>query len=404
MGKVNYILTGASALFHLGFITFNPSYISVEMEYGTKVDNYNNKYKISTQAKDTLEIGVITEPNGQRVYKPERLYIELNKFPLESTIKTQAINNLENAINPEIVKRYYDQLKNKRRNLDKLQIEKFLEKNLMNIKEVFESNKFDQNQIIREYLMALLSRKNIPLCIIKGGSAVELFINDKRATQDLDIHNEKSDIVSLLEYLQDRNKVIYFKFDNIDDFLEKLNKENGNPIRKIFGNPKTNLRITDFNLTKPIELTFNTTYDRKELHQFITDFSIQKRNLKIFKNASAMVFTREMLIAEKYQSLISKPEESARTKDLIDLGNLFDDDLDLNKVYDWLLIKWSKARKPQNQKDVQKIIIENKDKELVKIKENFNDATEMYNIKLSFDDCMNIYHKISDFIITKITQ
>lgn len=402
MEKENYILTGASALFHLGFITFNPSYISVEMEYGTKIDNYSNKYKISTQAKDTIEIGVMIEPNGQRVYKPERLYIELNKFALENTIKTQAITNLENVINPEILKRYYDKLKNKRRNLDKMQIENFLEKNLMNIKEVFESNKFDHNQIIREYVMALLSRKNIPLCIIKGGSAVELFIKNKRATQDLDIHNDKSDIANLLEYLQDRNKIIYFKFEDVDDFLENISSKDDKQIWKILCYPRTNLRISDFNLAKPVELTFNTSYSKKELQQFITDFSIQKRNLKIFKNASAMVFSKEMLIAEKYQSLISKPEQSTRTKDLIDLANLFDNNIELDKIYDWLLIKWSRLRKPENENGVLNIIMENKDKQLIKIKENFSDAIEMYNIELSFDDCINIYQKISDFMIKKI--
>lgn len=74
-------------------------------------------------------MGVI-EFYKERTYSPERLYIELENFPLENTFKSKAIRNLESSIVPEIVKEYYDKLKDKRPNINNEMIEKFLAKRL----------------------------------------------------------------------------------------------------------------------------------------------------------------------------------------------------------------------------------------------------------------------------------
>lgn len=203
----------------------------------------------------------------------------------------------------------------------------------MNVKGVLANKRFDPNQVLREYLMALLSRKNVPLVIIKGGSAVELFVKNKRATQDLDLHSDKNDITNILKCLQDAKKLIFFEFREIDEFITGLDNNQGKKIYKITAIPKTNLKIENFESLKGIELTFNTSYSVGELKQFIADYKIIKKNLKIFGNAYALVFTKEMLIAEKYQSLISKPEQSTRTKDLIDLANLVDEGTKWDDVY-----------------------------------------------------------------------
>lgn len=69
------------------------------------------------QKKNSFNIGVL-KIGDQYIYCPERLFIELNKFPLENTIKREAIINLEKIINPFIVEKLYIKLKPLKRGLD----------------------------------------------------------------------------------------------------------------------------------------------------------------------------------------------------------------------------------------------------------------------------------------------
>lgn len=57
MTNKNYIITGATALFRLGLINFNPSYISIEIEHGTKMNNRKKLFMISRQSCDTINLG-----------------------------------------------------------------------------------------------------------------------------------------------------------------------------------------------------------------------------------------------------------------------------------------------------------------------------------------------------------
>ncbi|RTZ67941.1 MAG: hypothetical protein DSZ21_02950, partial [Tenericutes bacterium] len=310
--RINKIFTGVSALYKQNIISYSPTKDHVEMPFGTNTTKYNQKYNVTLQKKETFFIGC-KEIDNNFYYEPERLFIELDKFPLESTIKNEAINNLEKIVVPEKVKNYYELLKNKRRGLNKNRIETYLASHLLNIKEVFKSNE-DHKSIVREYLMALVSREDVPVSLIKGGSSVELYTNIKRTTIDIDAHTDNESIKEILDYLTERDKDIYFKVKEEIDYSRK------SQIIKCVLIPISRGGVLKKELEDiEIPISFNTVYPKEKLKEIISEFNITKRRLKYLKNASCIVFSREMLLAEKFQSIISKPKDSTRTKDLIDL-------------------------------------------------------------------------------------
>ena len=308
---IKRIYTGASAMYKQNIISYSPTKEHIEMLFGTNTTKYKDKYKISLQKEETFLIG-IKEIDNKFYYQPERLFIELDKFHLEATVKRESINNLTKIIIPEKVKKYYEILKSKRRGFDKERIENYLATHLLNIKEVIKNND-DKKTIIREYIMALISRDNLPICLIKGGSSIELYTDIKRATLDIDTHIDHESITSVIEKLTQKDKEIYFKLKEEIDFTKSL-------IVKCTLIPVSKGGVLKKELENiEIQISFNKIYSKKDLQRMIIDFKITKRKLKYLNNATCLVFSREMLLAEKFQSIISKPIETTRTKDLIDL-------------------------------------------------------------------------------------
>ena len=391
------ILTGVSALYQQNIISFSPTKKHYEMPFGTNTSNLSKKYKISTQIISTFNIGVL-EIDDILMYCPERLFIELNKYPMESTIKKEAIRNLEKIINPELVKKYYKKLKKKRRGLDKELIENFLEKNLMNIEELISKKNSDVKSIIREYLMALVSKDNVPVSLIKGGSSVELYLDVNRSTADVDTHLDKKDIVLLLNKLKNKDNVIYFDIKDQNNLNKQIEKKK--MVVKINLIPRTrkiSIKEKIYNIEIPI--SFNTTYSNDDIKEIINDYKITKHKLRRLKNVSVMIFSKEMLLAEKYQALISKPKISQRTKDLLDLYMIYDESIDFNKFKKWFFRKWKYQRYPKNEKESILCVKNNKDKELLKIKDNFEDAKNMYDYDVKFEDCIKVYELLHKEII-----
>ncbi len=386
MGKqeINKIFTGVSALYRQNIISYSPTKDHVEMPFGTNTTKYNQKYNVTLQKKETFYIGY-KEIDNNFYYEPERLFIELDKFPLESTIKNEAIKNLENIIIPEKVREYYELLKNNRKGLDKNRIEIYLASHLLNIKEVLKSND-DHKSIVREYLMALVSREDVPVSLIKGGSSVELYTNIKRTTIDIDAHTDNESIKEIINYLTERDKDIYFKVKEEIDYSRK------SQIIKCVLIPISRGGVLKKELEDiEIPISFNTVYPKEKLKEIISEFNITKRRLKYLKNASCIVFSREMLLAEKFQSIISKPKDSTRTKDLIDLKLLWCSEIDFNKFRKWLFRKWKNQRSSLTIDEAKNKITENKGVPLIKIKNNFDDAIKMYSIDTSYDECKKLY-------------
>ncbi|MCC3161155.1 MAG: nucleotidyl transferase AbiEii/AbiGii toxin family protein [Mollicutes bacterium PWAP] len=393
------IKTGATALYKQNLISYSPQKDHVEMSLSTNASKYPN-LKVSLQNEKTLNIGTINI-DGELYYSPERLFIEFNKFKLENTISKEAKKKLLKVVVPEKVKSIYDEIKNKRRGLNKEEIELYLNKRILYIKEkILESN--DKKNLLREYVMALVSRKDVPV-LIKGGSSIELFTTINRSTLDIDFHASKNSILEILEFLSLRERDIWFKLNEKDNLtIDKIKSGEAiaKPIFKFQLFPVSKGGVLKKELEGfSIPISFNTTYDENELKEIIDNYKITRKTLKQLTNSTAIVFSREMLLAEKFQSIISKPSITTRTKDLIDLYLLWDyDEINFKSFRKWLFRKWKSQRDSKTQEEAIKIIKANKYEELTKIKDNFYDAIQMYDaifMDLDFNRCLYIYRVLT---------
>lgn len=216
-----------------------------------------------------------------------------------------------------------------------------------------------------------MSNKDIPTLLIKGGSAIELFINFKRATEDIDAHADFQNLQKIIHFLSDEKNDIYFVAEDEKSINEQILKN-----KKIISfnlKPKSRKKEVLDNVN-PINLTLNTTYNDDEIKKIIKEYNVVKKPLKHIKNGYSFVFTKETLCAEKFQSLISKPSQSTRTKDLIDLYILYDEkNINFDKFVSWLLKNWKNNRYSKDKKEIIELL-EQKNMDLLKIKMNFNDA------------------------------
>ncbi|CAM9135973.1 nucleotidyl transferase AbiEii/AbiGii toxin family protein [Mycoplasma marinum] len=386
------VVTKASALSVQGFISFSPEKVQLEMKQGTNTSNEAyKKYKISTQNIQTLNKGVVTV-EGLRMYGPERLFIQLEKCGLENTIFSEALKKLLVAINPFKVAKIYNEIKGKRRGINTERIEEYLKDNLLNLEDILVDLRRDEKaNFLREYIIYLCAKTKVPF-LLKGGSAVELFSNIKGSTEDIHAHSGSVDNGKILELLENKENEIYFKicesYKNVD-----LNSEK--PVKKIMLKPfSLKHKIKDMIADIEVPISFNNTYSSTELNGIIKDFDLKARQLKMIKKTSCISFSREMLIAEKFQSIISKPENSRRTKDLIDLFLLDKEDFNKQLFRKWLFRKWEKQRNSKAKSEAIEIIKKNQTLELIKIKENFDAAKEMYGVDFSFDQCIKIYQEL----------
>lgn len=115
---MEYIITSLSALYEFKIISYKPKSLYIELPLGTNKTNYSDRYKIFIQNKNTIGVGVTTI-NNQMYYCPERLFIELDRSPLDEPLFNQASKNLQEIIIPEEVLSIYKKIKGKRRKLNK---------------------------------------------------------------------------------------------------------------------------------------------------------------------------------------------------------------------------------------------------------------------------------------------
>lgn len=125
------VISGASALAMHMVISFMPNKMTLEMPVGTNVSKYPG-FVIATQSLSTINVGVDKNKNFP-IYSIERLFVELDKFPLENTIKQEAIRNLEDKCTPILVKKIYTQLRKTRRGIDSSRIDEYLIKHYENV-------------------------------------------------------------------------------------------------------------------------------------------------------------------------------------------------------------------------------------------------------------------------------
>ena len=299
--KAIKIITGASALYLLGFIDYNPKSLTIAMEYGTKVDAYDN-LNISTQKLNTLMIGVQKYNEQYHIYKPERLFVEYDMYPLENTIDRKGLEKLEEVVNPQVVKDIYHKLiKAGRRRINKERIEKYLSKHFIKIDEALNQPNVDKVIVLREYIICLMGKELIPVSLVKGGSAVELYVDFKRATEDIDTHLDKSSIDQVLEILQNKQNTVYFKINNIEEFNSQ--REKGNQILELELTPVSrkgsinDLFTINGDRKISLKLNINLRYSKEQLLSVVKEFNISKTKLSHFENGYGLFLNEDVIQA-----------------------------------------------------------------------------------------------------------
>ena len=150
----NSILSGASALHFYGLIPEDlSSKKTITMKRGTNTQSYKDNYIVSTQKEDTIMLGK-SRVSHFPIYTLERLYIELDKVPLDKTIFQVVEYSLSNQVNKKIVQELTFRLKGAIRGIDWKRIDSFLKINKETIESI-EDKKELLNKMIKEVIFSV---------------------------------------------------------------------------------------------------------------------------------------------------------------------------------------------------------------------------------------------------------
>ena len=185
------IVTGASALAFNGVIPqVEDAKINISMKRGTNTSTYKKLYKIITQSENTLDVGVEQIAN-MRIYRIERLYIELDKFDLTNEQYTTAILWLEKNMNIGILRELFVLLKGKIRGIDWTRVEAF----------AFSSGSDKQKYITKKEMLQSMIKE-----FIFTTSKIEIntitYIDTEKVVNDLPTNNLTSSEVSKISGLK----------------------------------------------------------------------------------------------------------------------------------------------------------------------------------------------------------
>lgn len=267
------IITGVSALYLKHMISEEPKQLNIEMPFGFN-PNKMPEFAIFTQNIATIDIG--TEPYDDKydIYSNERLFVEFEKIPLDDNLKEEALNNLSQVVNPQLVNEIYSKIHNKRRGLNHQRIQNYLDSQVINIKDALLDNTLDKLTVLREYIMALLAKINIPCQIIKGGFAIEFFIDP----------NQPGRIDELWNTISNRKNAVYFKpldQTKLDTELLLTPYSKSNLLNDVLWmNPTTKTKMQ-------VKLYVNTSYNNEQLTEMLKNS--KKVESKIIKNASYLI-------------------------------------------------------------------------------------------------------------------
>ena len=397
------IFTGLTALYKKGIIDFKGDILNVSLKHGHETSKGIAEklgYEDIRVDWETNTYGMFSEEiNNETLYSNERLLLEINKFAMSSEVKSKAIKFLLINTSPYKLVKVYKVLRKKRRGIDYPQEALKIINNYKNPIERIKDG--DQQELLNNYFLKVIERTDVNL-IIKGGTAIQAYWESKRKTLDIDSHGLKEDIESFLDTLKNSDNEIRFIAHELhyENGVEEIGKKvtadyiQNKRVIKLAMVPVTYGNAKHFQDIK-VKLTINTTIIN--IDEIIKSYKITKRSIGEFK-AMVNVFSKEMLIAEKFQSIIVKPESSTRTKDLLDIYYLVRDNYDIQVVKKWLLKKFSKQKdKPlSNWNKILKLIKENIKCELIKIEKDWQDATTMYAAYIKYKDAFKVYEDIAN--------
>ena len=394
------IFTGLTALYKRGIIDFNPSCLYISLRHGKDfIGNIENRLKVKEVKVDleTKTFGIFAENwKDEKVYSVERLLIEINKWSMSTEMREKAINRLIKLSKPHLLMESYKQVFKKRRGYDlDYRVVQILEHYRKPIDVILNG---DSQKNINEYFLKQIEDLKLPI-IIKGGTAIQMYWDTNRKTLDIDSHSIKDKMAEIIDKITNSKNAIRFKpfllghkkgLDIIGDKFT-LNKINNKNIIKLAMVPVV---YGNVNKLKGFFVKFTINTSISNIEKMVEDFHLTKRKIGVF-NADVLIFKKEMLIAEKYHSLIMKPLNTKRSKDLLDIWFLSENKYDSKLVEKWLRIKFASSRISKKWEDSLKIIKDNYEIKLPKILDQWVETNEMFSIDIKFEDAFKKYYQIS---------
>lgn len=401
------IYTGITALYKRGIIDYRSDKVYVSLKHG-KESSKDLEQRLGYIDKrvdfETNTYGLFAEKyKDELIYSNERLFLEINKWDLSIELKDKAIKYLTFNTNPHLLVKVYDEVIKKRRGIEIPDEARQIIDNYENpVKKILEG---DSHELINNYFLKSIEKMDINI-VIKGGTAIQAYWDTNRKTLDIDAHALKEQISEMLNILSDKNNPIRFKAYHLEHIngIDIMGKEfsskdiNNKKVIKLIMVPIT---YGKENKLKEYKVKFSINTSISDINETIQEFGISKRKIGAF-NANLMVFSKEMLIAEKYQTIISKPESTRRTKDLLDLYFLTKESFDFNIFKKWLIKKYKNQRDSvKTFEEIKQIVLTNKDKELKIIKGDWSSCNNTYNVNINYEDALNQYNLISNKVINE---
>ena len=247
-------------------------------------------------------------------------------------------------------------------------------------------------------LMRLEKSKYRDNIILKGGVLLSSIIGeDLRTTKDIDatLKNLPLNIVSIRNIFEeilsiDIDDNVNFEIVNIKDI--RLEDEYGGfriNVKGTFDKIRTNffIEITTGDIITPREIKY----------KYNSIFEDKKINI--------MAYTIETIIAEKFESIISKNVTTTRAKDFYDLYMLVNnhkDDINNRNLVNAVENTFNKRNTEFNIDNFKEIVEILENSNAVKgVFTNYHSKLE-YNKKVSFDDTIKAINKIIDILDTEL--
>ncbi len=228
--------------------------------------------------------------------------------------------------------------------------------------------------------------------ILKGGLLLSaLFGDERRTTSDMDT------MIKGIEIKSDRlNSIIkeILSIDGNDGIEFKLLKSNAIRVEDRYGG----IRISLLGIKEELKLNLKIDITTKDP---IVPREIEFRYKSMFDNTyiHVMAFTKESIIAEKFETLIEDTESDTRAKDFYDLYILMNETIDKNNLRKAIINTFNRREKHDLLKEIEEryMLISNS-KILESYWNNFKNS-HSYAISIQYSDIINAIEKILDILI-----
>ena len=336
----NTVITGIKALYLQGVISFNPEFVDIAFKSGSNLRYYKEKfpaYKPFTQIPELLKIGI--EQIGERtLFTKERLLVDIHKFNIDELLKKEALRNLYRECDPAKVYLIVKEFKGISRISPSEESIHFLKIK----KDVFLDNQIANDEIeqhLREMVMNRLYESGIS-CLVKGGSAVEVSIAQKRGTKDVDMYSSTKEMTTLIEVLSKQKDHIFFK---VNDFNKKnfsnIEEKKHARVELLARSSEAYYASKVKNQTLILDISFDLS--EEDYSWALKEFKLKPRKLWKLQRMY-MPISDDMLLGEKVMAALdSQTKKIWRAKDMMDIFNLSKKDINISLAQKWFAKKIS---------------------------------------------------------------